>query len=121
MESLPQNGQNFIQGTQKALKDFLQPLTRIFPDQRLRRNGEALIQGLIVSQSPHLTKAMWSGGEPNASAWAQAKRGYRLVRNSRVSVWQWTKSLYHLAQRTVHEEGAEELVVAIDPVQFEKP
>ncbi|RME60403.1 hypothetical protein D6779_02280 [Candidatus Parcubacteria bacterium] len=80
-----------------------------------------MIQGLIVSQSPHLTKAMWAGGEPNASAWAQAKRGYRLVHNTRVSVWQWTKSLYRLAQRTVHEEGAEELVVAIDPVQFEKP
>nr|BAL57509.1 transposase [uncultured Chloroflexota bacterium] len=121
MESLPQNGQDVVQATEKALKDFLQPFTCIFPDQRLKRNGEALIQGLIVSQSPHITKAMWSGGEPSASAWAQAKRGYRLVHNSRVSVWQWTKSLYHLAQRTVHEEGAEELVVAIDPVQFEKP
>ncbi|RMF48685.1 MAG: hypothetical protein D6750_07165, partial [Bacteroidetes bacterium] len=114
-------GQALIRATEKALKDFLQPFTSIFPDQRLKRNGEALIRGLMVSQSPHLTKAMWSGGEPNASAWAQAKRGYRLVHNRRVSVWQWSKSLYRLAQRTVHEEGAEELVVAIDPVQFEKP
>ncbi|GAB4477272.1 MAG: hypothetical protein Kow0088_15950 [Anaerolineales bacterium] len=81
MESLPQNGQAVIQATEKALKDFLQPFTRIFPDQRLKRNGEALIQGLIISQSPQITKAMWSGGEPNASAWAQAKRGYRLVHN----------------------------------------
>jgi hypothetical protein len=68
MESLPQNGQAVIQATEKALKDFLQPFTRIFPDQRLKRNGQALIRGLIISQSPHLTKAMWSGGEPNASA-----------------------------------------------------
>ncbi|BCX02304.1 MAG: hypothetical protein KatS3mg053_0242 [Candidatus Roseilinea sp.] len=64
---------------------------------------------------------MGSGGEPNASAWAQATWGYRLVHNRRVNVWQWTKSLYRLAQRTVHEAGAEALVVAIDPVQFEKP
>ncbi|PWH18552.1 MAG: hypothetical protein DDG59_05715, partial [Anaerolineae bacterium] len=78
MVSLPQNWQYVAQSTEKALKDFLQPFLRIFPDQRLKRNGEALIRGLMVSQSPHLTKAMWSGGEPNASAWAQAKRGYRL-------------------------------------------
>ncbi|RME58426.1 hypothetical protein D6779_06485, partial [Candidatus Parcubacteria bacterium] len=120
-ESLPQNGQNFVQTTQKGLKDFLQPFTRIFPDQRLKRNGEALIQGLIVSQSAHITKAMWTGSEPSGGAWAQAKRGYRLLHNARVTVWRWTKSLYRLAQRTVSEEGADRLVVAIDPVQFEKP
>jgi len=64
---------------------------------------------------------MWAGSEQSSRAWAQAKRGYRLLRNPRVSVWQWTKSLYRLAQHTVEEEGAEALVVAIDPVQFGKP
>ena len=80
-----------------------------------------MIRGLIVSQSPHVTKAMWAGSEQSSSAWAQAKRGYRLLHNPRVRVWQWTKSLYRLAQHTVEEEGADALVVAIDPVQFEKP
>jgi len=121
MESLPQKGEELAQATQEALQAFLRPFTRIFPDQRLKRNGEALIRGLIVSQSPHLTKAMWSGSEPNASPWAQAKRGYRLLHNPRVPTWQWAKSLYRLAQCTVAEEGAQELIVAIDPVQFEKP
>ncbi len=121
MESLSQNGQALDQVTQEAFGQFLKPFTSIFPDRRLRRNGEALIRGLIVSQSPHITKAMWAGNEQSVSAWAQAKRGYRLLHNPRASVWQWRKSLYRLAQRTVGEEGAEVLVVAIDPVQFEKP
>jgi hypothetical protein len=121
MKSLPQNGHDLAQVTQESLKEFLRPFTRIFPDRRLQRNGEALIRGLIVSQSPHITKAMWTGGEPRASAWAQAKRGYRLLHHPRVTTWQWTKSLYRLAQRTVREAGVETLIVAIDPVQLEKP
>jgi hypothetical protein len=44
-----------------------------------------------------------------------------LLHNRRVTTWQWSKSLYRLAQRTVCETGADSLVVAIDPVQFEKP
>ncbi len=38
-----------------------------------------------------------------------------------MTAWQWTKSLYRLLQRTVREAGATALVMAIDPVQFEKP
>nr|WP_290667144.1 hypothetical protein [Ardenticatena sp.] len=58
MGSIPQNGQNLVEATQETLREFLRPFPRIFPDRRLQRNGEALIRGLIVSQSPHVTKAM---------------------------------------------------------------
>ncbi len=119
MESVPQSGQELAQATRGALKQFIRPFIDIFPDRRLQRNGEELIRGVIVGQSPHITKAMWTGGEQSTSAWAQAKRGYRLLHNPRVTTWQWTKSLYRLAQRTVREEKADTLVVAIDPVQFE--
>ena len=44
-----------------------------------------------------------------------------MLQTRRVSTWEWTNSLYHLAQLTVQEAGADALVVAIDPVQFEKP
>ena len=121
MESISQNGKNLAQTTQQALKQFLRPFTSIFPDRRLQRSGEQLIQGLIISQSVHVTKAMWEGSEQSGSAWAQAKRGYRLLHTSRVTTWQWIKSLYLMGQCTVREEEAEVLVVAIDPVQFEKP
>jgi len=120
MKSVTQ-GLTFVQISQNALEAFLQPFTDIFPDRRLQRNAKALVQGILVSQSPHITRAMQTGGNPDASPWAQAKRGYRLLHNTRVTPWQWTKSLYRAAQRTVQEEGAEMLVVAIDPVQFEKP
>ena len=56
-----------------------------------------------------------------ASAWAQAKRGYRLLHHPRATTWQWTKSLYRLAQRTAREAKAEVRGVAMDPVQLEKP
>jgi hypothetical protein len=68
MEGSMQDWQSFVDTTQRELAQFLRPLTQIFPDQRLRRNGVQLIRGLIVGQVPHLTKAMWKGSEKGSSA-----------------------------------------------------
>ena len=107
---------------QEELEAFLAPLLAIFPDRRLQRVAVALVRGLVTARRPHITQAMKSvsGGK---RAWSQAKRGYRLVHTERVTTWQWAKSLYRRAQRTVAEQVGEgkELVVAVDPVQFEKP
>jgi len=103
------------------LEAFLQPLLTLWPDKRLRESAKLLVQGLITARSPHLTKAMSAAGQQQARAWTLAKRGYRLLHSPRVPTRLLTKSLYRLAQRVVGEEGAQRLVVAIDPVQFEKP
>lgn len=63
-----------MQVSQQDLEALLQPFTRLFSDQRLKRHAKALIPGVIVSRSPHITKAMQDGGEPDVSPWAQAKR-----------------------------------------------
>ncbi|MCD6290393.1 MAG: hypothetical protein J7M34_07810, partial [Anaerolineae bacterium] len=109
----------FAQGESEA---FSAPLLAIFPDRRLQWVAVALVQGLVTARRPRVTQAMKSvsGGK---RAWSQAKRGYRLVHTERVTTWQWTKSLYRRAQQTVVEQAGvgEELVVAVDPVQFEKP
>jgi hypothetical protein len=117
--SLPEL-QGAVQYAREELEEFLRPLWELFPDRRLQRTAIDLVQGLIAGQSPHITKAMGMGTGA-ARRWALSKRGYRLMHTQRVKTWAMTKSLYRLAQRTVWEEGAERLVVAIDPVQFEKP
>jgi len=109
------------QFAEEELTSFLHPLWALYPDKRLQRTAVAMVRGLITAQTPHISKAMRIGREGEATAWALSKRGYRLVHTKRVTTWKLTKSLYRMAQRTVSEEGAERLVVAIDPVQFEKP
>lgn len=122
MESIAQKAEGIQAAahfTEEALTTFLRPLWELFPDKRLQRSVQAMVRGLITTQTPHISKAM--SVEKGATAWALSKRGYRLVNTKRVTTWQLTKSLYRLAQQTVCEEGVDRLVVAIDPVQFEKP
>jgi len=53
--------------------------------------------------------------------WPAAKRFYRFVGNTRFSHRDLLKGLYAIAQRTVAEHEPSYLVVAVDPVNFEKP
>ncbi|MBN2385894.1 MAG: hypothetical protein JXB85_02660, partial [Anaerolineales bacterium] len=53
--------------------------------------------------------------------WAEAKRFYRFIWNERFNHHQLFKGLYQNAQRTLAEEDPEYLVIALDPVNFEKP
>ncbi len=58
--------------------------------QALRTTAEALVQGLLVAQTPHVTKAMQMSVQTNA--WAAAKRGYRLPHFDRVTTQRLTKT-----------------------------
>jgi len=117
----PESIQVAAQFADEELTSFLQPLWALYPDKRLQRTAVAMVKALITAQTPHISKAMRIGREGEATAWTLSKRGYRSIHTKRVTTWKLTKSLYRMAQRTVREEGAERLVVAIDPVQFEKP
>jgi hypothetical protein len=62
------------------------------------------------------------GGEPeDAVNWPLAKRFYRFVWSQRFDRRQLLKGLYRFTQRTVGRCSRPYLVVAIDPVNFEKP
>jgi hypothetical protein len=50
-----------------------------------------------------------------------AKRIYRFLENERFNHHHLYKGLYRIAQKTVQEECPKYVVVAIDPVNFEKP
>lgn len=53
--------------------------------------------------------------------WPASKRIYRFVQNERFSHRDLLKGLYAVAQRTVAGYAPSHLVVAVDPVNFEKP
>jgi hypothetical protein len=55
------------------------------------------------------------------TVWPMAKRLYRFIWNQRFSHRDLVKGLYGIAQRTVAEHAPSYLVVALDPVNFEKP
>jgi hypothetical protein len=105
----------------QALRTFLAPVLGQLPEQRLREVALLAVRGVLAAQSPVLTE-MARGGEPaDAANWAVARRFYRFVWNGRFSHRQLLKGLYGIACETVQRAAPAYLVVAIDPVNFEKP
>jgi hypothetical protein len=107
---------------EQTLTQFLAPLLDVLPDARLRRVLPLAVQGILASQSPLITRmAQPTSRRRTPTVSAAAKRIYRLLANPRVSARRLTHGLYRLAQAIVAAEAPPYLVVALDPVQFEKP
>lgn len=111
---------------EESLKEFVAPLAELLPDQRLRRVVPLAVQGILAGQTPVVAAMAQSVSRQEAEPWAAAKRVYRLLHNRRFTHAQLQKGLYAVAQSTVHREQAAGrlplyLVVAVDPVNFEKP
>lgn len=106
---------------QTSLTAFMAPVLSHLPEQRLRRVSLLAVRGILAAQSPVLT-AMARGGQPEARLnWPLAKRFYRFVANPRFDHRALLKGLYGVAQQAVARDPRPYLVVAIDPVNFEKP
>jgi len=106
---------------QADLDLFLQPVLRRLPEKRLRAVGKLAVQGILGSQSPLLTHMARGVVHQEETIWPAAKRFYRFVWNKRFSHRDLLKGLYGMAQRSVAEHKPAYLVVALDPVNFEKP
>jgi hypothetical protein len=108
---------------QESLATFLGPLTEQLPDARLPAVVRLMVQGIVASESPLVTQIARGTREPAHSVLMNSKRGYRLLANQRLSHRLFLKGLYGIAQRTVASQtpGLSRLVVAIDPVNLEKP
>jgi hypothetical protein len=106
---------------QADLDLFLQPVLRRMPEQRLRAVAKLAVQGILGSQSPVLTQMARGVVREEKTIWPAAKRFYRFVWNERFSHRDLLKGLYAMAQRAVAEQKPSYLVVALDPVNFEKP
>lgn len=124
MGSIPQNkviDKLPVAELQADLDRFLQPVLRRLPEKRLRAVGKLAVQGILGSQSPLLTQMARGVVREGETIWPAAKRFYRFVWNERFSHRDLLKGLYGMAQRTVAEHKPSYLVVALDPVNFEKP
>jgi len=104
-----------------SLTRFLTPLLDRLPDRRLQRVVPLAVRGILASETPVVTAMAQSVARTDARPWAAAKRIYRFLDNPRVPPHRLTHGLYHLARATVAQEQPPYLVVAIDPVNFEKP
>ena len=104
-----------------SLTTFLSPMLDLLPDRRLQRVVPLAVRGIIAGATPVVTAMAQSVNRTDCDPWPAAKRIYRLLDNPRVPPRLLTKGLYQLARTTVAQEQPEYLVVAIDPVNFEKP
>jgi hypothetical protein len=100
---------------------FLEPVLMHLPEKRLEAVGKLAVQGVLCGQSPLVTQMARGVAREDETVWPTAKRLYRFVWNPRFSHRDLLKGLYGIAQRTVAAHGPSHLVVALDPVNFEKP
>jgi hypothetical protein len=105
----------------QAARSYLAPLLRQLPDKRLRVVGVLMVLGILAGQSPLITQIARGVRDGSQYIMDMARRLYRFVWNSRLSYQTLQSGLYAIGQASVACYGQQELVVAIDPVNFEKP
>ena len=104
-----------------TLGSFLEPVLMYLPEKRLREVGKLAVQGIIGGQSPLVTQIARGVLRDDETIWPMAKRVYRFIWNGRFSHRDLLKGVYGIAQHTVAMQSTGRLVVALDPVNFEKP
>jgi hypothetical protein len=106
---------------ERAIEQFVEPVSRQLPDQRLKRVISLAVRGISAAQSPLITQMARALQRQHEGVWALSKRFYGFLANNRFSSDTLLKGLYALAVRYVAQQKPQRLVVAIDPVNFEKP
>jgi hypothetical protein len=104
-----------------SIEDFVEPMTEILPDKRLREVVSQSVQSILATETPVIAGMSRSVSRVEADCWAAAKRVYRFLENERFNHHDLFKGLYRMAQKMVEQEAPAYVVVAIDPVNFEKP
>lgn len=115
LEQLP------VSEVQASLAEFLEPMMECLPDKRLGRVVPLAVQGILGSSSPVVTQMAQSVSRLESEVWPAAKRIYGLLHNERLSHADLAAGLSTISQANVARDELDYLVVAIDPVNFEKP
>jgi hypothetical protein len=110
-----------VEELEQSLNGFLTPMMEYLPEERLRRIVPEAVRGILAQETPVIAAMAQSTPRQERSCWAEAKRIYRFVWNERFNHHQLFKGLYRIAQQTVAEDDPEYLVIALDPVNLEKP
>jgi hypothetical protein len=106
---------------QAEIRSYVEPVTGNLPDKRLRDVVCMGVQNILATETPVIAAMSRNAWRVEAECWAMAKRMYRFLENDRFSHHDLYKGLYRIAQKSVREENPDYVVVAIDPVNFEKP
>ena len=104
-----------------TIREYSQPLEERLPDQRLKKVVEKMVLGILGGETPVITEIARQNTKTDGDSWASAKRIYRLLENPRVQTNEIYAGLYQVGCRAVACEAPDYLVVAVDPVNFEKP
>jgi hypothetical protein len=104
-----------------SVRTFAEPVTALLPDARLQEVAHLMLQGLLTAESPIITHMARGTAHDAETITPTSKRFYRFLANERFSYRTVRKGLYHLAQHVVAAQAPAYLVIAVDPVNFEKP
>jgi hypothetical protein len=96
-------------------------LMEMLPDKRMKKVLENMLLGILGGQTPVITGMARQNGKAAGETWAVAKSMYRLLGNKRLATKVIYQGLYEGGQQVVAHENPDYLVVAVDPVNFEKP
>lgn len=110
-----------VEELDQTLHEFVAPLSDLLPEKRLQRVVPLAARGILTNETPVIAAMAQSVSRQEAECWAAAKRIYRFLDNQRFNHHHLFKGLYRVAQRTVKQAALPYLVVALDPVNFEKP
>ena len=105
----------------QEIDGFMSSITELLPDERLKRVVSLATKGILAGQTPVVTGMAQSVSRLDTDTWPAAKRIYRFLESKRFSHRTLRKGLYRQGQQIVERENPSYLVVAIDPVNFEKP
>jgi hypothetical protein len=110
-----------VEELQTAVETYLEPVLSRLPDQRLKVVGVLMILGILAGQSPLITQMARGVRDGSQYVTSLARRMYRFIWNGRFTSTTFQTGLYAVGQAVVAGYQADSLVVAIDPVNFEKP
>jgi len=110
-----------IEKLKETIAAHVRPITRLLPDKRLKGVVECAILGIMGSETPVITEIAQSNSKAEGETWPIAKRIYRFLSNARVKTEILYEGMYQIGQALVEQEKPDYLVVAVDPVNFEKP
>lgn len=110
-----------IMKIEATIQSHAAPLMEMLPDKRMKKVLKNMMLGILGGQTPVITGMARQNGKDEGETWAVAKSMYRLLGNKRLETEIIYQGLYEAGQQVVARENPEYLVVAVDPVNFEKP
>ena len=110
-----------IQEIKTTIHQHIIPMLALLLDQRLKKVVEQMVLGILGGETPVITAMARQNNKAEGESWATAKRIYRFLENRHLQTEEIYEGLYQVGRKAVEREAPEYLVVAVDPVIFEKP